>query len=104
MEQAIQEMLEAGIIERSQSPWRFPIVIAGKKDGGYRFCVDFRVLNKITKSIAYLLSLKDDILASLGKATRFSTLDLRAGYWQVAMDDLGSCLLGCQGHPEFSRS
>lgn len=104
VEQAIQEMLEAGIIERSQSLWSFPIVIAGKKDGGYRFCVDFRDLNKITKSIAYLLPLIDDILALLLKATRFSTLDFRAGYWQVAMDDFGSCLLGCQGHPEFSRS
>lgn len=60
-------------------------------------------LNKITKLIAYLLPLIDDILALLLKATRFSTLDFRAGYWQVAMDDLGSCLFGYPEHPDFSR-
>ena len=79
-------MLRAGVIERSVSPWSFPIVIVSKKDGGHRFCVDFRALN-ITKPLAYPLPLIDDILALLGKSTYFSTLDLRSGYWQVALDE-----------------
>ena len=74
------------MIERSRSLWSFPIVVVDKKDGGHRFCVDFRALNNITKPLAYPLPLIDDILALLGKATCFFTLDLRSGYWQVALD------------------
>ena len=57
-----------------------------KKDGGHRFCVDFRAFNNINKPLAYPLPLIDDIFALLGKATCFSSLDLRSGYWQVALD------------------
>ena len=58
-----------------------------QKGWGHRFCVDFRALNNITKPLAYPLPLIDDILALLGKSTYFSTLDLRSGYWQVALDE-----------------
>ena len=87
VEEEVKDMLECGIIERSQSPWSFPIVLVDKKDGGHRFCVDFRALNNITKPLAYPLPLIDDILSLLGRATYFSTLDLRSGYWQVALDE-----------------
>ena len=68
VDKAIDEMLEAGIIRRSKSPWSFPIVIVDKKDGTKRFCVDFRQLNKITKPMSYPLPLIDDLLAKLGRA------------------------------------
>ena len=84
--EAVKDMLDAGIIERSKSPWSFPIIIVEKKDGGHRFCVDFRKLNAITKPMAVPLPLIDDILALLGKSARFLTLDLRSGYWQIALD------------------
>lgn len=80
VEQAVQEILDAGIIERSQSPWSFPIVIVRKKNGGYRLYVDFRTLNKISKPTACPLPLIDNILALLVKVTCFSTIKLRAGY------------------------
>ena len=83
----VDEMLEAGIILRSRSPWSFPVVVVDKKDGSKRFCVDFRQLNKITKPISYPLPVIDDILARLGKAKYFTTLDLKSGYWQVLMDE-----------------
>ena len=65
----------------------FPIVLVEKKDGSKRFCVDFRDLNKGTKSNAYPLPVIDDILASLGTAKYFSKLDLKSGYWPVELDD-----------------
>ena len=80
-------MLGANIIERSRSLWSFPVVIVDKKDGSKRFCVDFRKLNKITKSNSYPLPVIDDILALLGRAKYFSSLDLKSGYWQVLMDE-----------------
>lgn len=59
MEEAVKDMLKTGVIERSESPWSFPIVVVDKKD-----CVDFRKLNVISKT----LPLIDNIL--LGKAHR----------------------------------
>ena len=80
-------MLEADVIRNSRSPWSFPVVIVDKKDGCKRFCVDFRRLNKITQKNSYPLPLIDDILTLLSKAKYFPLLDLKSGYWQVAMDD-----------------
>ena len=50
IDSAVDEMMQAGVIERSNSPWGFPIVLVEKKDGRKRFCVDFRALNKIQRS------------------------------------------------------
>ena len=61
------------------------MVIVDKKDGSKRFCIDFRKLNQITKKNSYP-SLIDDILPLLGKSNFFASLDLKSGYWQVAMD------------------
>ena len=52
MEEAVNKMMDLGMIERSKSPWSFPIVIVEKKDGRHRFCVDFCQLNTIKKPLA----------------------------------------------------
>ena len=87
IDEAIDEMLSAKVIERSYSPWSFPVVIVDKKDGSRPFCVDFRKLNATTKPISYPLPLIDDILAQLGQAKYFTSLDLQSGYWQVLIDE-----------------
>ena len=87
IDEAIDEMLSANVIQRSSFPWSFPVVIVDKKDGSKRFCVDFRKLNAITKPISYPLPLIDDILAQLGQAKYFTSLDLKSGYWHVLMDE-----------------
>ena len=87
IDKAVKEMLDAKIIERSQSPWSFPLVVVKKKDGSDRMCVDFRTLNKIVKPVSFPLPLIDDILCLLGKAKYFTALDLKSGYWQVQLDE-----------------
>ena len=66
VDSAVEELTEAGIIERSNNSRGFPIVLVEKKDGSKRFCIDFRAFDKITKKYARALSVIDYILASLG--------------------------------------
>ena len=80
-------MLDADSICRSRSPLSFLVVIMEKKDGSKHFCVDFRRLNKITVKVCYPLPSIDDIQALLGKSKNFTSLDLKSGHWQVAIDE-----------------
>ena len=81
----IQEMLDLVAIRPSNSPWASAIVLVRKKDGRLRFCIDLRRLNNRTVKDAYSLPKIESILDSLLGAKMFSTLDLKAGYWQVEM-------------------
>ena len=81
----LQEMLDLGAIRPSNSPWASAIVLVRKKDGRLRFCIDLTKLNNRTVKDAYSLPRIESILDSLGGAQIFSTLDLKAGYWQVEM-------------------
>ena len=58
-----------------------------KKDGSYRFCVDFRKVNKVTKVDSFPMPLVTDTLDSLAGASVFSVLDLKSGFWQIQMQE-----------------
>jgi transposase InsO family protein/predicted aspartyl protease len=83
----VTKMLDAGIIEPSNSPWASPVVLVKKKDGSLRYCIDYRKLNSVTQKDSYPLPRIDDSLDSLGKAKYFSTLDLASGYWQIGLTE-----------------
>ena len=85
-EKQIEQMLSRDVIEVSDSPWGSPIVLVKKKDGSYRYCIDYRRLNKISVKDAYPLPRPDDCFDALYGSVWFSTLDLCSGYWQVELD------------------
>ncbi|GBC33494.1 enzymatic polyprotein, putative [Rhizophagus irregularis DAOM 181602=DAOM 197198] len=81
----VEQLLKMGKIRKSWSPWASPVTLAGKKTGNYRFCIDYRKLNNITKSDAYPLPRIDELLEKYRTARWFTSLDLAAGYHQVEM-------------------
>ena len=103
----LREMLEAGAIRPSESPYSSNVVIVRKKDGSIRFCVDFRKLNNKTIKDAYALPRVEDTLHLLAGARYFTKLDLRSGYWQVEIDELDkhktAFQVGTLGFFEFHR-
>jgi len=62
-----------------------------KKDGSHHVCVDFRDVNDLTRKDAYALPRIDVCLDALSGSLWFSTLDLRSGYHQIAMEPEDKC-------------
>jgi hypothetical protein len=48
VEKYVKEMIDAGVIQPSESPWAACPVLVGKPDGSTRWCVDWRGLNAVT--------------------------------------------------------
>ena len=57
------------------------------KCGSLRFCIDLRKLNSHTVKDAYSLPRNMETLDCLSGAQWFTSLDLKAGYWQVELDE-----------------
>ena len=85
IDQQVQKMIDAGIVEKSVSPWASNLVMVRKKDGTYRTCIDFRSVNSVTRKDAYPLPRIDACLDALAGSKFFSTFDLTSGYFQVRL-------------------
>lgn len=81
----VDRMLDAGIVEPSFSEWSNPIVMVKKSNGKYRFCLDFRKVNGLSKKDAYPLPNMNGILDKLRSAHYISTLDLSQAYFQIPL-------------------
>ena len=79
IDKAVDEMLAAGVIWPSRSPWSSPVVLVPKKGGDIRFCVDYRRLNALTKIETYPLPRIDETLRAFEGSMFFSVMDMQSG-------------------------
>merc|ERR1711860_382326 len=79
-------MLEAKVIQPSVSSWAAAPVLVRKKDGSLRWCIDYRLCNKVTKPDVYPMPLMSDCIDALDGNIWFSKLDANSAYWQIPLD------------------
>lgn len=100
----LKELIDAGFIQPSKSPYGAPVLFVKKKDGTMRMCVDYRDLNRITIKNKYPLPRVEELFDRLRGAKYFSKIDLRSGYHQVRIhpDDVHKTAFRTRyGHFEF---
>ncbi|GFT20911.1 retrovirus-related Pol polyprotein from transposon gypsy [Trichonephila clavipes] len=81
------EWVKSGIVEPCSSPYASQVVVVKKKDWKSRVCINYRRLNRKLIKDNYPLPLIDDILDCLQNAKIFTTLDLKNGFFFVAINE-----------------
>ena len=79
----LHELLDKGFIRPSVSPWGALVLFVKKKDGTLQMCIDYRQINKVTMKNIYPLPRIEDLFDQLKRASVFSKVDLRSGYYQL---------------------
>lgn len=80
-------MLDHGLIRPAQSEWCSPVTIVPKPGGSFRFCIDYRKVNSLTKTDSYPLPRIEDCIDRVGNSEFISKFDLLKGYWQVPLTE-----------------
>lgn len=89
----IQDLIEAGIIEKNLTNWACPMILVKKKapdnksTQSYRLALDLRLINTIIESSSYPLPRIQDLISNLTEFAFFSSLDMPSAYHQIHLPE-----------------
>ena len=87
IKQQLDQMQEKGLITPSSGRWTSPVVLVRKKDGGWRFCVDYRKLNAVTVKQSMAISSIQSAIEIMHGKKYFSSIDLCSGFFQIQLHE-----------------
>ena len=79
VERQIKELLDAGLIVRSDSPMASPLVCVAKKQGGVRLAC---YVNSFTVAYVFPLCTVDEVIRKVGRGRYIRLFDAKSKYWQ----------------------
>ena len=94
----IQDQLDAGIIEPSDSAWCSPVHLVMKPDGSIRITIDYKKLNDACIKDAYPIPHMESLYTQLTNSRFYTKIDCFNGYYQIMMDPASSdyTSFGCE--------
>jgi hypothetical protein len=104
LQKYLNEMMEQGKIRPSMAPCGAPILFVPKPNGGWRLCIDYRGLNKVTVSNKYPLPLMTELRDRVVGSTIFTKFDLKDGFHLIRIkegDEWKTAFRTRYGHFEY---
>jgi hypothetical protein len=86
IDREMDKLLASGVVCESQSPYSAPNVLVQKKCGGWRYCTDFRRLNKVMEKVNFPLPNIQDQLRRLKNPKVMTTMDLLKRYFEIEVN------------------
>ncbi|GFS90651.1 retrovirus-related Pol polyprotein from transposon opus [Trichonephila clavipes] len=84
----VQKLLQEGVIEPSNSPWRAQAFVIRGENHKPRMVVDYsQTINKYTLLDAYPLPKIEEVILKISKNKVFSKIDLQSAYHQIPIQD-----------------
>ena len=96
--QFVNQAIADNVIAASDAPAWSQVLLTPKPNGTWRFCLDYRTLNKYTKSAGWPIPNIQDVLANIGSHNPkfFAVMDCTSGYHQMPIEEQ------CQKYTTFT--
>ena len=89
LQEQIATWLKDGVIRAGGvSPWNFPLLPVRKKNGKWRWVVDFRLLNSITRKDSFPIPNIVELLSYLKTSKYFTSLDLAQAFHSIPVREV----------------